>query len=450
MKNYYLSACRFIVLLCLAAMGPYVVPAAGLRLEHFVIYGTFLWVIVLKTISGRNAKKDRNVFLLLGLCFAAALWVSISTLKNLSWATPYGVLAGLENFIQPIALIVVIISVMDRLERVERLNLLRVAGIATIVMLCINAFIAALSMFYDLWPFLEYFVVGELDLENGLTTLSQVAATGGRLLGVFNQPAESGLAYSIALLIWAYLATISKRINLIGGFSLILLLIGGFLSISKTFMFGGFPLSILYYIWTGPIRFRIRINTLITVSSFGLGMVVVLSLLADLLAESWKGFEFFLRYFNLAIFDNGIFEVLDLLTGSRFGNGESGVGLLFAKAWMEAPIMGFGVANAQGLDNGFLEFFFYGGIVGLAFHIALLLVILWVAFVGLRSDPNRGRLLFTLWILIIGASIGAPAITLNRASIFLWIILIITFGVLSKRMPYKHIRLQSTNACVKR
>jgi len=97
--------------------------------------------------------------------------------------------------------------------------------------------------------------------------------------------------------------------------------------------------------------------------------------------------------------------------------------------------MGFGVPMSylRALDNAYIEYFFYGGIVGLVFYIAILAVILWVAFRGLKTNPKLGRLLMALWILIIGAGIGAPVLTINRSSIFLWVILVITFGVLSKR-----------------
>ncbi|MFA4915058.1 MAG: hypothetical protein WC560_00120 [Syntrophales bacterium] len=371
---------------------------------------------------------DKNIFLLLALSLAVAFWILVVSLQNLSWATPYGVCAGLENFTQPVALIIVISAVVERLDREARLNLLRVAGIAMIVMLCINSLLAILTIFYDTLPFTQYFVVaGYFSVaDNTMISLSQLAATMNRFLGVFNQPAESGLAYSIGSLVWVYLATTSKRISSIAWVSLPLLIIGGSLSVSKTFTLGGFPLSMLYWVWSELSLLRIRKSVLVGGMIWGLGTAVVISLLA----ESWAGLDYFLRFFRRGSYYDG---AISLFTGGRFGGAESGVGNLFAKTWNESPIMGFGVSNAQGLDNGYIEFFFYGGIVGLAFHIAILAVILRVAFRGLRTDPERGRLMMALWILIIGASIGAPVFTLNRSSIFLWIILVIVFGVLSKR-----------------
>ena len=424
MQIHYRHSCRFLILLCIVALGPYVVPSAGLRLEHFVIYSSFLYVMIFKM----RTKIDNNIFLLGALCLAHVFWIAAVSLRNISWASPYRMFAALENFTQPVALIIIIYATVTRLTRTARLNLLRVAGNTVIAVLCINSLIAILTIFYDTWPFLQYFVVaGDTGLATG--AVMQISVAGGRFLGVFNQPAEAGLAYSIGLLVWVYIATTSKRISLIGWISLILLIIGGFLSVSKSFILGGFPLSMLYWFWTALSQPRIRKSTLKGGIIWGLVAVAVISFLM----KSWTGLDFL-----LSLFDPGNRKAqgaIYLFTGTRFGGDESGVSLLFAKTWSESPIMGFGVPlpDLGALDNAYLEFFIYGGIVGLVFYIAILTVILWVAFRGLRTDPNLGRLLMFLWILIIGAGIGAPVLTINRASIFLWVILVIAFGVLSKK-----------------
>lgn len=427
MQIHYRHSCRFIILLCIVALGPYVLPTMGLRLEHFVIYGSLLYVIF-KMLLRINAKMDRNVFLLMSLCLANVFWMVVVSLQNISWASPYRMLAALENFTQPVALIIVISSVVTRLDRAGRLNLLRVAGIATIVMLCINSFISILTIYYDTWPFLQYFVVAD---DTGLKTgtLLGLATTMGRFTGVFNQPAENGLAYSIGLLVWVYIATTSKRISSIAWVSLILLIIGGSLSVSKLFILGGFPLSMLYWFLPALCRLRIRKSTLIGGMIWSLVGVAIVSLFVG----SWSGLDYLLRIFDLDNINKQ--GIITLFTAGRFGADETGVKSLFAETWSDSPVMGFGVPMSylRALDNAYIEYFFYGGIVGLVFYIAILAVILWVAFRGLRTNPKLGRLLMALWILIIGAGIGAPVLTINRSSIFLLVILVITFGVLSKR-----------------
>ena len=378
----------------------------------------------------KNVKWDKNIFLLIALFLTNVFWILAVSLRNLSWTSPYRICAALDNFTQPVALIIIIYAAVTRLDRTARFNLLRVAGIAVIVMLCLNSFISILSMFYDTWPFLQYFVVAA---DTGLATgaVMEMAATMGRFSGIFNQPAEAGLAYSIGLLAWVYMAVTSKRINSIAWVSLILLIIGGSLSISKVFIIGGFSLSMLYWFWTVLSKkwLHIRKSTL-----FG-GLICVLAGVAgvSLLTESWIGLDFFLRLFDPgSINDEG---VISLFTAGRFGAEETSVKSLFAKTWNESPVIGFGVPlpDSGALDNAYIEFFIYGGIVGLTFYIAILAVILRVAFRGLRTDPQLGMLLMALWILIIGVGIGVPVLTINRSSVLLWIILVITFGILSKR-----------------
>ena len=424
MQMFYRHSCRFTILLCIAALGPYVLSAMGLRLEHFVIYGSLLYVICTMSL-GKGFQVDRSVFSLLVLSLAMVFWIFVASLRNISWATPYGICAGLENFTQPVALIIVISSAMEGLDRGARLHLLRVAGISTIFMLCTNSCLAILTMFYDTWPFTQYFVIAS-DAGLGTVSVMELASAGGRLSGVFNQPAEAGLAYSIGAIVWVYLATTCKRINSIAWISLILLIIGGLLSTSKTFILGGFPLSISYWFGTVLRCLRIRKSTLIG----GIGWGVAGAVGFSFAAESWRGLGLFLRFFSSDSYENGI---IYLFTGTRFGGNESGVGSLFSRTWNESPILGFGVANAQGLDNGYIESFFYGGMIGLVCHIALLGVILLAGIRALRTDPELSWLLICLWVLIIGASIGAPVLTLNRSSIFLWIILVTTFGALSRR-----------------
>jgi len=427
MRTQYLHSCRLIIFLCVAAFGPYVVPAAGLRLEHFVIYGSLFYLVMLRILSHGNTTIPKNIFLLAILCLAVPFWVLLVSLENLSWARPYNILAALENFTQPAALVVVMFLLMQPLDRLEKLNLLRVAGITIIVMLFLNSLIAMLTIFYNTWPFVRYFTVaGDVGFE--IVPVWQRAASMGRFSGIFNQPVEAGLVYSLGMLCWVYLATTSKRISSIGWLSLIMIIIGGVLAVSKSFILGGFPLAILYWLTTALNQSLIRKSTVIGLMIWGFGGMT----LAIFLAHSWSGLDYFLRFFRSDSYDK---SVVHLITSGRFGGGEESITApLFIKTWSESPIMGFGVPSrfSNVLDNAYIEFFLYGGVVGLAFYAAILVSILSVALSGLRNDPKLGRLLIAVWILIIGTGLGAPVITLNRSSICLWVILVIIFAALSK------------------
>ena len=58
------KAHRIIILLFISAFGPYIFPQAGLRLEHFFIYGVFAYVIIMFVASHNPFKFNRFLFTL--------------------------------------------------------------------------------------------------------------------------------------------------------------------------------------------------------------------------------------------------------------------------------------------------------------------------------------------------------------------------------------------------
>ena len=140
------------------------------------------------------------------------------------------------------------------------------------------------------------------------------------------------MAYSIAIIVWVYLATTCKRITSIGWLSLGIIIIGGSLTISKTFILGGFPLAMLYWFWNCLSQSFIRKSTILGMTILSLSIALV----ASYLAKSWIGLHYFLRFFNSYGYEKG---VMHLLTGSRFGSYEPSVVLpLFLKIWNDSPL----------------------------------------------------------------------------------------------------------------
>ena len=429
-SHQYKLAKRIIILLCVVALGPYVISQAGVRLEHFVIYFSLLYVFLASLTSHKNILLNRFAASILGLFFASVIWIFAVSYLYKGLGNIYGLLAALENFIQPITLILVLSWFLARLDRTARFNLLRVAIITMIVMLCINALVAIASVYFDTWPVVRYFVLSDTGI-GGRGSVFERAASMGRFSGVFNQPFESGVAYSIGLLGWIYLAVTARRITLNNWVALTLLLAGGALSVSKVFILGGFPLAILFWCWLSMGRLSVRKSTLFG----GTLWILVATAALSALAASWAGLRFFLRLFDFAcLSEHGIINVF---TAGRFGQETTGVKSLFIQTWSESPIFGFGAPIDGALDNAYIEFFYYGGSVALLLNILMLLVVFYVAFLALQNAPKLGKFLFVLWVFIIGAGMGAPILTLNRSSIYLWVILVIAFGLVSKRKQRK-------------
>ena len=64
MRTQYLYSRRLIVCLCIAALGPYIIQPMGIRLEHFVIYSSFLYIVMFKMWLFNNI-NIRNVYFIL-------------------------------------------------------------------------------------------------------------------------------------------------------------------------------------------------------------------------------------------------------------------------------------------------------------------------------------------------------------------------------------------------
>jgi hypothetical protein len=419
---------RITILLFISAFGPYIFPQAGLRVEHFFIYGVFGYVIIRLATSHGSYKFNRTLFSLLCLSALTLLWITAISLYRGGFGNLYGALAGLENFLQPIALILITSWYFSKLTHTDLLSVFHTACVSLTVLLCFNSLIAISSIFFDTQSFLNYFVVTGNSGGVEMSTVSKLAATMGRFSGIFNQPIESGLAYSIGILCWVYLANIEKKISYSGWIAIILLLIGGAISVSKVFIALGFPLALLYYVWLNiGIVMRFRKSTITGFLIMGISFISLVTIFVD----NWLGWSFLMRLFDFTMISDKGF--LTTFTAGRLDSEDSWVMNLFAETWSEAPICGFGVPVEVILDNGYLEFFYLGGIVALTFYILMLFVLVFVALTRKKNDSKCGKFLLLLWILTIFSGIGAPVFTLNRTSIFYWVLVILAILILSRR-----------------
>jgi hypothetical protein len=223
------------------------------------------------------------------------------------------------------------------------------------------------------------------------------------------------------------LANTERKINYLGWFAIIFLLLGGALSVSKLFIIVGFPLALFYYGWIniGIVWFRKS-----SIAGFTI-MIAIFMSVVTFFVDDWTGLKMFLRLFDFtSVSDKGF---LDTYTAGRLNSDDSSVMNLFAYTWSKSPVFGFGVPVEEILDNGYLEFFYLGGTVALAFYIFMLVVILFVALTRRRNHFKCGKFVFVIWILTIVTGIGAPVFTLNRASIFFWILINLAILIVSRK-----------------
>jgi len=243
----------------------------------------------------------------------------------------------------------------------------------------------------------------------------------GRRSGIFNQPVENGLTYSLGLLSWAYLKRVSAKASFKDYCFLFLLLVGGSLSVSKIFILGGIPLFILYLNPIGYLKkcFNWR---------FLLGAIMSCCVILWMI-KFWVGWDYFCRLFRIGKETN----LVELFTGGRFGAEYSTMPSNFARIWHESPLYGFGFGATSCFDNAYLEFFLQGGVVALLGYLALLAVYFRYSLRAFLKSYEEGRLLLAFFVLVMGASLGAPVLTLNRFSTIFWVLSTFLFLMLQVR-----------------
>jgi hypothetical protein len=409
-----------IVALLLSAFGPYIPGAGGVRVEHIVIYG-LASVFAMRWMGRQKSRSgDSHACVIAVSMMLVTLWTAMVSFMA-GRVLDSKVVSGLEHYLRPIALLVILTSVLSW-NCVDARRLLRLAAMMTCAFLTLNSLVALATVFCDTWPFVQYFV-GDISIfgQDGLPVWIY-AANQGRYSGIFNQPLECGTAHSLGLLAWVYLDVSKRRANLVHALLLIGVCMGGFLSISKVFLLGGIPLAIFYWVWEG----RLRAGALVAL----VGAILVMGALFALIAPDWIGFESLRRFSELsAVEDSG--GALTHYTAGRFGADETGVQTAFALTWQQEPVQGFGFAPVEvdSGDNGYLEFFCQGGAVALFLYVVILGTIASAMLIGVRRGVPEGMLVGLLLTLIVGAGLGSPVVTINRASILLWVLLALSMSL---------------------
>ncbi len=427
-ERIYKRSARITVLVLISAFGPYILPVFGLRLEHFVIYCLLGWLVVSTMLHPQQVIKiDRHIKWIAFIWIICISWIFLSTCINsisIQYRI-YKVIASFENFFQPMAIILIISWLLSALTLQERYKLIRLICITTIIILCLNSIICIVSLFWDTSWFLKQFHGGSDSLRGSVYSR---AVSNGRFSGIFNQPLESGVTYAMGLIFWVHMAVTTAKIKSIWWLFLFFLLCGGLLSVSKVFIFGGVPLAIGLWFWNFVNKLKIRKSTFLGWLTWG----GISGFFVFLVFSIWSGLHYFLRLFDVAYYSSkGGF--LSVFTAGRFGSGETGVIYKFTNVWENSPLYGFGAFIDTALDNGYLEFFYFGGGVGLLLYLLILILIFVQAFSNFSKNPQLSKLLFTIWIFIVGSGIGAPVLTINRGSIIIWISIVIIYSIINNK-----------------
>tara|TARA_B100001989_G_C24397161_1_gene392261 strand:- start:177 stop:743 length:567 start_codon:yes stop_codon:yes gene_type:complete len=120
-----------------------------------------------------------------------------------------------------------------------------------LLFMCFNTLLAIVMLNIGVGSYVNY-IGGPLD-DDGFNVISR-SLPAGRSAGVFNQPIDGGVAYSIAMLVWLYLFDKLKNKNSIQFFFILpILLVGSLLVGSKVSQFLGIIFSLFYLVSLGKV-----------------------------------------------------------------------------------------------------------------------------------------------------------------------------------------------------
>jgi hypothetical protein len=405
-------------IVCLSVFGPYVLGSA--RTEQVAVFASCAVVLVA---GWEQIAEARSIP---ALPFLAA-WVGLDAIMLIgtiwrpldpSFYGPQPVSHGFAAYLLPVALIVLTWFWTLQADGLELIGAIvpiiigaMVVNTAISLAQLATGNVAVLSFLPRFW-----------DRPGSLGSGAFNASENGRFTGIFDQPAEAGVAYGVALFCLIYLA--QRRKIRIGSTTLctVALVTGGTLTFSKIFLLGALPLALMM-ILRNP-RERIRIIT----CSAAAGAALWFAGSAHLL-PSWPGGTLMLNGF---LHPSG--SLATEYTAGRYGAGGS-LGPAVSDVLHASPWYGFGAGGlATAYDSLWVQVLVVAGVVGVML-VAMVLLMLAFRLWRLRgvTGPAEWNLAGAVLVLAIGASGGLPSLTANRTVTLLWLIL----GILIAARPVR-------------
>lgn len=398
--------------LTVAAFGPYI--GAGVRTEQAMVYSL---IVVVLPFSWARMRAERELAIVL------VLWVTLIAVAAVGWIVPplpapdfepSSATANLDNFTEPLAVILLGIAVVTRFNRIV---LLRTVCWVVVIAMTLNAIVTVAQSFTNLTPYLQPF------WSNDEASVASRAVEQGRYTGILNQPALTGVLYGIALMCAIYLLLAHKKVLTV---LIIVMGIGAVLAVSKAFILASVPVVTWHLVRLGGrhavVRvFKIAITALGALLAVSIGSVPGLSL------------EFIRSPLNSD-------SLISKFTGDRYGSSSVSIDVVKTVLQRE-PIAGYGLPGLEkAYDSAWIEVLITGGLLGVVL-LALVLAALWAGYFRCRKDAlemERRLLGGILAILTIG-SVGFPVLTGNRLVVVVWLLLVLLLST----------RTEAGNSCPK-
>lgn len=403
-------------LLIISAFGPYLSINLGVKLDNVVVYlGGALFIVLI--LNSEKVTIHKNLFAILLIWFTLFIYLLIRTWMGGSALSTIAMIAEIKNFTQPLFIMFIFVFVIIKNNTSATRVLLKKCGNLLIFLLSLNTVWLILGFCVDLTEINQYFWRGK-------DSIAIKAVENGRFSGVFNQPIEAGMAYTIGLFVWAYLQELLKsKITFRDALVLVLMIVGGILTVSKVFIIFGLVIFILYML---SVKHNRKQLVKLMLFFFVLGLPFYFYVI-----KAWSGLSYFQRLFNISNYQQE--GILNLITAGRYGTIDSQQNQYFAKVLSDSPFIGKGLGSQQTYDSAFFHVFSSGGLIALIMYLGILFTLLFSCYqfyIYAFNSPEL-KLYLSLFLLTIVGGLGAPVLTINRSSIILWVFIGLAFQFLS-------------------
>jgi hypothetical protein len=264
-------------------------------------------------------------------------------------------------------------------------------------------------------PIIKFF---HLDFDGGVdVSTAALSMYQGRYTGVFVQPFDAGISYS---LIWIAAACGMYSYNSFGALVVGLNVLGGLLVGSKVFVLGGLPVGLAALVLIRSAMGYRGLSALPMMSFFWISVVFIFLVIVSPVRVPY--IEGFMDLWSER-------SAVDVLSGGRFQT--DGLDLNTEHVYQFAGLWGFGFGEVVPLDNSLVAYWGQGGIF--AFFVYLTMLV-WLAF---RAWLGQGKVrVFGLAVIVLAvlASAGGPPFLVMRASTLLWFSVVVLVVLTERRI----------------
>ena len=272
--------------------GIYLIPQFGIRSDHIIIYSLFALVSVYFFLLNRPIKVNDSVLYLLSFLIIINIVGLIATFSHQNSISIYEILADIENYLQPIILIILASYFVINIKKISLDEQITIVSKIFTIFISLNAIFSIFLLYVG--PNEYLYLIGGLPDDEGYN-VAERALYAHRSGGVFSQPIDAGIAYSIGMIVWLYLFDknkISIKERPVYVVQFLLMIVGGFVSGSKVAYILGWGLSLIYIFFLSNIYLKL----LGRVKIFFIILIYIVIQFWDGVGNLWRNYYYFIYY----------------------------------------------------------------------------------------------------------------------------------------------------------